>query len=304
MLLGMLASGIAVGADTGYLYIRAEYPLSQICMQDAIKEFEKTGVYSRTGFKFHIVRGAGSYVCGEETALLNSIEGLRPEVRIRPPYPATEGLFGRPTLLSNVETLAAIPWVLEHGGKAFSAIGTEKSSGTKLLSLDSSFNNPGVHEVAMGTTMNQVIYESGGGFKTEMKALQVGGPLGSIVPIGKVKELTVDFESFDKKGFLLGHAGIVGIPRNFPMIEFLRHLFTFMAEESCGKCLPCRLGTEKGSQMLKLVSENTPIERSVFNDLLETLELGSLCALGGGLPLPVRNIMKYFSNELTEYFTA
>ncbi len=303
VLAGMLAAGLAMGSDTGFLYVRAEYPLAQKRMAEAIEAFERTPVFAESGFRFRLVRGAGSYICGEETALLNSIEGLRPEVRTRPPYPAQAGLFERPTLVSNVETFAALPWILEHGGAAFAALGTEASTGTKLVSLDQGFNNPGVHEVTMGTALEGVIYNYGGGFRTAVKAVQVGGPLGGVVPVEKITRLSLDFESFAGEGFLLGHAGIVSIPQDFPMIEFLRHLFTFMADESCGKCLPCRLGTEKGRRMLLAATADSPVDSIAFDDLLETLELGSLCGLGGGLPLPVRNILSHFQTELAGYFS-
>lgn len=304
VLSGMLVAGVTVGADTGYIYIRAEYPAAQTRMAQAIKAFEETAAFSQSGFRFHVIRGAGSYICGEETALLNSIEGLRPEVRIRPPYPSTEGLYGKPTLLSNVETFAALPWIMQHGGQAFSAIGTTKSTGTKLLSFDCSFNNPGVHEVAMGTPLEKVVHELGGGFQTDVKAVQIGGPLGSVVPMDKIGALSLDFESFEQQGFSLGHAGFIGIPREFPMIDLMRHLFSFMANESCGKCLPCRLGTEKGYRMLKQAAKGAPLDSAAFEDLLDTMELGSLCALGSGLPLPIRNIMEHFSAELAEYFCS
>ncbi len=304
VLAGMLAAGLAMGSDTGFLYVRAEYPLAQKRVAEAIEAFEQMPAFAQTGFRFRLIPGAGAYICGEETALLNSIEGLRPEVRTRPPYPAQAGLFGRPTLVSNVETFAALPWILDHGGAAFAALGTEASTGTKLVSLDQGFNNPGVHEVAMGTALERVIYGYGGGFRTAMKAVQVGGPLGGVVPVEKIAALSLDFESFAGEGFLLGHAGIVGIPQDFPMIGFLRHLFTFTADESCGKCLPCRLGTEKGRRMLMEATPGSPVDGAAFDDLLETLELGSLCGLGGGLPLPVRNILSRFRHELTDYFRS
>jgi len=155
----------------------------------------------------------------------------------------------------------------------------------------------------MGAALEGVIYNYGGGFRRAVKAVQVGGPLGSVVPVGKITRLSLDFESFTGEGFLLGHAGIVSIPQDFPMIEFLRHLFTFMADESCGKCLPCRLGTEKGRRMLLAATVDSPIDSIAFDDLLETLELGSLCGLGGGLPLPVRNILSHFRSELVGYFS-
>lgn len=302
VLAGMFAAGVAMGAKTGFLYIRAEYPISVSRMANAIEAFEKTSAYRKTDFHFHIIRGAGSYICGEETALLNSIEGLRPEVRTRPPYPAQEGLFGKPTLISNVETFAALPWILQHGGDAFTNIGTTKSTGNKLVSLDYGFNTPGVHEVDMGTPLEHIVNQLGSGFRHSVKALQIGGPLGCVVPLDNISRLSLDYESFTEQGFELGHAGIVTIPESYPMIEFLRHLFSYMADESCGKCLPCRLGTAKGHTLLVEASNDNPIDQKLFNDLLDTLELGSLCGLGSGLPLPVRNILNYFSDELTDYF--
>lgn len=302
VLAGMLAAAHVLGARAGFIYLRAEYPDAAAFIQAAIERYRNSAAGAASGFDFHLVRGAGSYVCGEETALLNSIEGLRPEVRVRPPFPAESGLFGRPTLLSNVETFAAIPWILARGGAAFAAIGNGRSTGTKLLSLDRLFVRPGVLEVAMGTPLSEVVYELGGGFTEPVKALQVGGPLGGVLPIDYVKRLSVDFESFQDAGFLLGHAGMVAIPQTFPMVELLAHLFEFMAAESCGKCFPCRLGTRKGADLLAGAARG-PVDRDLFEDLLETLEKGSLCALGGGLPLPARNILTHFPDEMAAYFS-
>jgi NADH:ubiquinone oxidoreductase subunit F (NADH-binding)/NADH:ubiquinone oxidoreductase subunit E len=301
VLAGMVLAGLTAGADCGYLYVRAEYPWAFERLTAAIAEFEQTELFSRTGFRFHLIRGAGSYVCGEETALLNSIEGLRPEVRVRPPFPAQHGLFGRPTLLSNVETFAAVPWIVINGGDRFAAIGNGSSTGTKLVSLDCSFSRSGVYEVDMGMPLSSLI-EKAGGFRRQVKALQVGGPLGGVVPLSEVAGLTLDFESFDQAGFLLGHAGIVAVPHDFSMLELMRHLFHYMADESCGKCVPCRLGTRKGYQLLQNASPEAPVDMEVFGQLLETLEVGSLCALGGGLPLPIRNILHYFGEELDRFF--
>jgi NADH-quinone oxidoreductase subunit F len=298
VLAGMLAAAQVLGARTGFIYLRAEYPDAAAPIEAAIARY-KSSVAS--GFEFRIVRGAGSYVCGEETALLNSIEGLRPEVRVRPPFPAEYGLFGQPTLLSNVETFAAIPWILARGGAAFAAIGNGRSTGAKLLSLDRLFARPGVLEVAMGIPLSAVVYDLGGGFIEPVQALQVGGPLGGVLPIDYVERLSVDFESFQQAGFLLGHASLVAIPQAFPMMEFLTHLFEFMADESCGRCFPCRLGTRKGADLLNSAALN-PIDRKLFDDLLETLEKGSLCALGGGLPLPARNILTHFPDAMAAYF--
>ncbi|MEJ1297278.1 MAG: NADH-ubiquinone oxidoreductase-F iron-sulfur binding region domain-containing protein [Candidatus Sedimenticola sp. (ex Thyasira tokunagai)] len=300
---GMLLAVLACGARHGFLYIRAEYPEAIELMTAAIAQYRTTLAYRQSGVEFHVIRGAGAYVCGEETALLNSIEGLRPEVRVRPPYPAQAGLFGMPTLLSNVETFAALPWIAENGGEAFATIGNGVSTGSKLISLDHSFNHPGVYEVDMGLPLDRLISDLAGGFRYPVKGLQVGGPLGGVLPIDKSAELTIDFESFDQAGFLLGHAGIIAIPKSFPMIEFLRHLFDYMADESCGKCVPCRIGTRKGSDMLNQASPKQPLDGRLLSDLLETLALGSLCALGGGLPLPVRNILEYFPDEMELFIT-
>jgi NADH-quinone oxidoreductase subunit F len=301
VLAGMLAAATAMGADTGYVYIRGEYPEAVKRMHAAVTAFEKTLAAQQSRFQFHVIEGAGAYICGEETALLNSIEGLRPEVRTRPPYPANEGLYGKPTLVSNVETFAAVPLILANGGDAFMKLGTEKSSGTKLVCLDAHFKVPGVHEVEMGTPMDTLVNDYGGGFATDIKALQVGGPLGSVVPVTRLATLKLDFESFAASGFLLGHAGIIAVPRDYPMLSLMRHLFEYMADESCGKCFPCRLGTIRGAQLLKGATQS-PIQRTTFEDLLEALELGSLCGLGGGLPGPVRNILVHFADELSAYF--
>lgn len=303
VLLGMYLSGICVGADTGVLYIRGEYPHSVESVNEAIQSLNGKNLLN--GFTFKIIKGQGSYVCGEETALLNSIEGLRPEVRVRPPYPAQYGLFGKPTVLSNVETFANIPWILENGGEAFASIGTKESTGTKLVSLDSFFNQPGIFEIEMGTALLDIFMVFGKGYNQAIKGFQIGGPLGGIVPLDKIKELNLDFESLNKAGFLLGHASVVSIPEAFPMVKFLEHLLEFTAEESCGKCYPCRIGSHRGFEMLqKAQNEDYKIDRQLFDDLIETLEIGSLCALGGGVPLPVKNALQYFEEELSQFFQS
>ncbi len=309
VLLGMMIAGYCVGADTGVLYIRAEYPEAVEIVKQAVADLEAKGWIGTnikgSGFnwRFKVIKAAGAYVCGEETALLNSIEGKRGEVRTRPPYPAQQGLFNRPTVVNNVETLACVPWVIEHGGAAFTELGSEKSNGTKLVSLDSAFNRPGLYEVECGTPLRTVIDELGQGFRKKVKALHIGGPLGGIVPLHKIDALSIDFESFQKEGFLLGHASVLCIPEDFPMIEYLEHLFQFTAVESCGKCFPCRIGSKRGEELLhKARTEGYQIDRALFNDLVETLEIGSLCALGGGLPLGVKNAMQYFKEELQGYF--
>jgi len=311
VLFGMLMTGLITGADTGVVYIRGEYPLAVRRVTEAVRQLEETGIAKGEGtdqvarFRFHVVEGSGAYICGEETSLLNSIEGLRPEVRTRPPFPAVYGLFGKPTVLSNVETFANIHFILEEGGATWAAMGTEKSPGTKLVSLDGAFNKPGLLEVKMGTPLRAVIDELGGGTRYPVKAFQIGGPLGGLVPSSRIDDLTLDFESFAREGFLLGHAGIVSVPADFPVIKLLEHLFEFTKKESCGKCFPCRLGSARGLELLSgAADKGEKIDRQLFDDLLETMQLGSLCALGGGLPLPVKNALQYFSDELQEYFTT
>ena len=310
VLLGMMVAGWYAGANTGVLYIRAEYPDSLTRINEAISDLHRAGLLGEnirgTGFDFHLktIKGAGAYICGEETALLASIEGQRPEVRTRPPFPTVEGLFRKPSIVNNVETFANLHAILTRGGKGYAAIGTPQSTGPKLLSLDSHFVRPGIYEVAMGTPLEDV-FVMAGGFRNPVKAVQIGGPLGGIVPVDRIGQLTVDFESFKKEGFLLGHAGVVSIPEAMPMIEYLQHLFQFTADESCGKCFPCRLGSTRGKELIaKARAENDfKIDRELLTDLLDTMEQTSLCALGGGVPLPIKNALKYFEGELAGYFS-
>jgi NADH-quinone oxidoreductase subunit F len=309
VLFGMMVAGWFTGAQVGVLYIRAEYPDSVTRINAAVQELRDAGWLGKNiqgsgfDFDFKTIKGAGAYICGEETALLASIEGQRPEVRVRPPFPTVEGLYRKPTVVNNVETFANLRAILTMGGKGYAAIGTEASSGPKLLSLDSHFRKPGLYEVAMGTPLSKVVYDLAGGFKNPIKAVQIGGPLGGIVPVDKIESLTVDFESFKNAGFLLGHAGVVSIPTSMPMIEYIEHLFQFTADESCGKCFPCRLGSTRGQELVaKARTGKGKIDRELMTDLLDTMELTSLCALGGGVPLPIKNAIRYFAEELKPYF--
>lgn len=310
VLFGMLMTGLITGAETGVVYIRGEYPLAIKRVREAVTALEAADIATGRGdnpvsrFRIHVVEGAGAYICGEETSLLNSIEGLRAEVRARPPFPAQYGLFGRPTVLSNVETFANLHYILEEGGALWAAMGTERSPGTKLVSLDGAFNKPGLLEVRMGTPLREVLDVMGGGTRYPVKAFQIGGPLGGVVPLSRIDDLTLDFESFAKEGFLLGHAGIVSIPESFPIIKLIEHLFEFTRKESCGKCFPGRLGSARGHDLVRAATgQGEKISRQLFDDLLDTMQTGSLCALGGGLPLPVKNALHYFNEEIEEYFT-
>ena len=302
VLFGILVSAYIIGAEYGVLYIRAEYPESIKIIDQAIKKLTPYIDSLEIDFTFKIISAQGAYICGEETALINSIEGQRPEVRTRPPFPTQQGLFNKPTVVNNVETLASIYSIITKGGDHYVSIGTDTSKGTKLVSLDSFFNKPGIYEVDMGTPLTDVFENLGGGLKQNIKAVHIGGPLGGIVPADKFKDLNIDFESFASQGFLLGHASVVCIPEDFPMINYLAHLFEFAAYESCGKCFPCRLGTKRGEELFKnAINEGVKIDRTLLNDLLDTLEQGSLCAHGGGIPLPVKNALMYFKDELRDH---
>ncbi|HEY3385072.1 MAG TPA: NAD(P)H-dependent oxidoreductase subunit E, partial [Saprospiraceae bacterium] len=217
LLMGMMIAGYIAGAKYGVVYIRGEYPESVGIISEAVADLRRHNLLGENieesgfDFQFKVIKAQGAYICGEETALLSSIEGQRPEVRVRPPYPTQQGLFNKPTVVNNVETLANLPWIMKNGGKAFAAIGTPKSTGTKLISLDGFFNKPGLYEVDMGTPLKDLLYGLGGGFRKPVKAMHIGGPLGGLVPVTSIDKLTVDFDSFAKEGFLLGHASVVCI---------------------------------------------------------------------------------------------
>lgn len=310
VLLGMMIAAYIISADRGVVYIRAEYPESVDVVQktvEALREHNCLGeniLGSGFDFEFKVIKAQGAYICGEETALLSSIEGQRAEVRVRPPFPVYEGLFRKPTVVNNVETLANLPWIIMNGGAAYKAIGTAKSTGTKLISLDSGFQRPGIYEADMGATMHDVIDRLGHGFSKSIKALHIGGPLGGLVPMSKISDLSLDFESFASNGFMLGHASIISVPEDYPLIKYLEHLFEFTAHESCGKCFPCRIGSTRGRELIHkaIIDPTFKIETKLINDLLDTMRRGSLCALGGGIPLPVMNAMTYFKEELQNYF--
>jgi len=305
VLFGMIICGYVIGSNEGVLYIRGEYPKSIEAINGCINELKKSGLLGEnilgTNFSFdlNICIGQGAYICGEETALIASIEGRRAEVDVRPPFPVTEGLYKKPTVVNNVETLAAATGILINGADKFSAIGNKKSAGTKLVCLDSFFNNPGVYEIDMGTPMSKIFNEIGGGYKEEIKAFQVGGPLGGVVPLEEINNLNLDFQEFTAKGFMLGHASVVSIPKDFPMIEYIHHLFEFSAEESCGKCFPGRLGSYRGKEMFDQAKKKTAkIPLKLLNELLVTMQKGCLCALCGAIPTPIMNILKYFGDEM------
>jgi len=305
VLFGMIICGYVIGSNEGVLYIRGEYPKSIEAINGSINALKSSKLLGEnilgTSFSFdlNICIGQGAYICGEETALIASIEGRRAEVDVRPPFPVTEGLYKKPTVVNNVETLAAATGILIHGSDKFSSIGNKKSAGTKLVCFDSFFNNPGVYEVDMCAPMKKIINEIGGGFKEPVKALQIGGPLGGVVPIDEVEKLNLDFQEFTAAGFMLGHGGIVSIPKDFSMVKYIHHLFEFSAEESCGKCFPGRLGSYRGKEMFdQIKNKSAKIPLKLLNELLITMQKGCLCALCGAIPMPIMNILKYFGDEM------
>ncbi|MDC0393366.1 NAD(P)H-dependent oxidoreductase subunit E [Candidatus Pelagibacter sp.] len=305
VIFGMVMCGYVIGSNEGVLYIRGEYPKSIEAINGCINQLKQDGLLGEnilgTNFSFdlNICIGQGAYICGEETALIASIEGRRAEVDVRPPFPVTEGLYKKPTVVNNVETLAAAAGILLNGAEKFAAIGNKKSAGTKLVCLDSFFNNPGIYEIEMGTPMKKIFEEIGGGYKEPVKAFQIGGPLGGVVPLSEIDNLNLDFQEFTAKGFMLGHASVVSIPKDFPMTEYIHHLFEFSAEESCGKCFPGRLGSYRGKEMFDQFKNKTAkIPLKLLNELLVTMQKGCLCALCGAIPTPIMNILKYFGDEM------
>jgi len=306
---GVAIAGYAVGATRGFVYVRSEYPDSAPALRRAVVAAREAGMLGEkalgSSFRFdvEIVEGAGSYVCGEETALLRSLEGLRGMVTARPPFPAEKGLFGRPTLVNNVETLANLGWILRHGGAAYASRGTGKSRGTKAVSLNERFVRPGVFEVPFGVPIRSVLMQAGGGLKTgPIKAVQIGGPLGGVLP-DSLLDTPLGFEELDAVGGLLGHGGIVAWDDSVDVRDIAVHLFEFCDAESCGKCFPCRIGGRRGVEIarrLKLRRDAREVraDLDLLTELCETMKLGSLCAHGGAIPIPIASLLLHFRDEM------
>lgn len=307
---GLALCGYAIGASRGFVYIRSEYPRSAPVMRKAVADARAAGLLGKSvlgssfSFDVEIVEGAGSYVCGEETALLRSLEGLRGMVTARPPYPADKGLFERPTVVNNVETLVNLGWIVRHGGAEYAKLGIGKSRGTKAVSINERFVRPGVYEVPLGTSLRQVLIEIGGGLKggRPIKAIQIGGPLGGVIP-GDLLDVPLGFEELDAVGALLGHGGIVAWDDSVDARDIAIHLFDFCDAESCGKCFPCRIGGRRGLEIARRLKERRPkaevdADIGLLDELCETLKLGSLCAHGGAIPDPIRSLVKHFRAEM------
>ncbi|RAH39077.1 MULTISPECIES: formate dehydrogenase beta subunit [unclassified Halomonas] len=303
---GMAIAGLAVNATQGYIYLRSEYPLAKEILDDAIARAEAAGYLGDdlqgSGRAFHLeVRlGAGAYICGEETSLLESLEGKRGLVRFKPPLPAIEGLFGRPTVVNNVLSLAAVPFILAEGAQAYANHGMGRSRGTLALQLAGNVQRGGLVELAFGTTLRTLMEEFGGGTASgrPLRAVQVGGPLCAYLPENQW-DMPLDYETFAEVGAGVGHGGVVMFDDSVDMAEQARFSMEFCKVESCGKCTPCRIGSTRGVEVIDRIraNENRDANLELLGELCETMEDGSLCAMGGMTPFPVQSALKYFPDD-------
>ena len=302
----MAIAAYAIGADQGYVYCRAEYPIAVKRLQIAIKQAREYGLLGKnifgTDFSFDMdVRlGAGAFVCGEETALMNSIEGMRGEPRPRPPFPAVKGLFGQPTILNNVETYANVPQIINKGAEWFASMGTEKSKGTKVFALGGKINNTGLVEVPMGTTLREVIYDIGGGCPNgkKFKAAQTGGPSGGCIPASEL-DIEIDYDNLIAIGSMMGSGGMIVMDEDNCMVDIARFFLDFTVDESCGKCAPCRIGTKRMLEILERIvagkGQDGDIEK--LEELAKSIKTSALCGLGQTAPNPVLSTLKYYRHE-------
>ena len=310
---GMAIGGYAVGASQGFIYVRAEYPLAIERLRLAIKHAERAGLLgnrifdSQFNFRIDIRIGAGAFVCGEETALIRSIEGKRGRPRPRPPYPSEKGLWGAPTLINNVETFANIAPIIRKGGAWFAAIGTPKSTGTKVFALAGKIRNTGLIEVPMGIPLRKIIFDIGGGTPegTTFKAAQTGGPSGGCIPAESL-DLPVDYESLATVGSIMGSGGLIVMDSTSNMVDVAKYFMEFCVDESCGKCVPCRVGTGHIHGLLEKISEGrgTTDDLALLEELCQMVKDTSLCGLGQSAPNPVLSTLRFFRNEYTELLHA
>ena len=307
---GMMIAGYAIGAQNGYFYVRAEYPIAVNRLKLAIKQAEELGLIGDnilgTGFNFrvHIRLGAGAFVCGEETALLNSIEGQRGMPRPRPPFPAVKGLWESPSIVNNVETLACVPYILREGVAKFAESGTEKSKGTKVFALGGKVNNVGLVEVPMGTTLRELIYDIGGGIPggKKFKAIQTGGPSGGCLTEVDL-DAEIDFDTLVARGSMMGSGGAIVMDEDNCMVDVAKFYMEFIYDESCGKCSPCRIGTKRMLEILTKITEGKAemSDLAKLEELAENIKANSLCALGQTAPNPVLSTLAHFRDEYIEH---
>ncbi len=306
----MAIAAYCIGADKGYIYVRAEYPIAVKRLEIAIKQAREYGLLGKhifnTNFDFDIeIRlGAGAFVCGEETALLESIEGKRGQPRVKPPYPAQEGLWGKPTLINNVETYANIAQIILKGSEWYSSIGTENSKGTKVFALGGNVNNIGLVEVPMGTTLREIVYEIGGGIPNgrDFKAAQTGGPSGGCIPKEHL-DTPIDYESLKEIGSMMGSGGLIVMDDTKCMVSLAKFYLEFTVSESCGKCTPCRIGTKRMLEILEKLcnGEGTELDIYKLEKLASNIQKASICGLGQSAPNPVISTLKYFREEFKEH---
>ncbi len=302
----MAIAGYAIGAQEGYIYVRAEYPIAVKRLKIAIKQAKERGLLGKnilgTDFNFDIfIRlGSGAFVCGEETALLASVEGRRGEPRPRPPFPANKGLWGKPTIINNVETYANIPVILLKGADWFGKIGTEKSKGTKVFAIGGKINNTGLVEIAMGTPLKEVIYEIGGGIPNgkKFKAVQTGGPSGGCIP-AELLDMPIEYDTLVEAGSMMGSGGMIVMDEDNCMVDIAKFFLSFTQEESCGKCPPCRIGTKRMLEILDRITKGEGKEGDIelLESLAESIKASALCGLGQTAPNPVLSTIRYFRDE-------
>jgi NADH-quinone oxidoreductase subunit F len=306
----MAICGFTIGASEGIIYVRAEYPLAIKRLEIAIEQALEKGYLGEkifnTAFKFkiRIKAGAGAFVCGEETALIASLEGERGMPRLKPPFPAQKGYWQQPTNINNVETFANIPWIFNNGGDKFEAIGYEKSKGTKVFALAGKIRRGGLAEVPMGVSLRDIIYGIGGGIKDgkQFKAVQLGGPSGGCVP-EELLDTPVDYESINKTGAIVGSGGMIVMDETTCMVDMARYFLDFTRKESCGKCNYCRIGTKRMLEILERITEGKgePSDIELLHELADKVKEGSLCGLGQTAPNPVLTTLRYFGNEYGDH---
>lgn len=303
---GMMIAGYAIGAQNGYFYVRAEYPVAVNRLKLVMKQAEEVGLLGDNilgtdfSFRVHIRLGAGAFVCGEETALLNSIEGQRGMPRPRPPFPAVKGLWQKPTIINNVETLACVPYIMREGAAEFAKYGTEKSKGTKVFALGGKINNVGLVEVPMGTTLRELVYDIGGGIphNKEFKAIQTGGPSGGCLTKDDL-DAAIDYDNLVAKGSMMGSGGAIVMDEDNCMVDVAKFYMEFICDESCGKCSPCRIGTKRMLEILTKITEGkgTMDDLAALEELAANVKSNSLCGLGQTAPNPILSTLAHFKNE-------
>ncbi len=306
----MLIAAYAIGAQEGYIYVRAEYPLAITRIRIALEQMEGKALLgerilgSEFAFRLHIKEGAGAFVCGEETALMGSIEGRRGMPNLRPPYPAVRGLWGCPTNINNVETYANIPSIIRMGGARFAGLGTEKSKGTKIFALAGKIKRGGMIEVPMGISLRRIIYDIGGGIQGDhaFKAVQMGGPSGGCIP-SSLADVLIDYDSLTATGAIMGSGGMVVMDDSTCMVDIARYFLSFIQSESCGKCTFCRIGTKRMLEILTRITEGRGEETDIgeLEELAEKVKVSSLCGLGQTAPNPVLTTLRFFRSEYDEH---